>query len=306
MSTLLVAIPLGEEAAAALRREYRVHAPPAAPEEARAVRAVVTNGSTGFSAAQMDALPALELICCYGAGYENVDLAAARERRICVTHAPGVNDATVADHALALMLAAARAIPRLDRAVRAGRWTSSRAERPALNGARLGLLGLGNIGARIARRAVAFDMTVGYHARSARADVPWQHYPSLVDLARASDFLVVACPGGAATRHLVDRAVLDALGPAGILVNVARGSIVDTRALIEALRTGGVAAAGLDVVEGEPEVPPALLELENIVVTPHVAGRSPAAVQAQTAALLANLAAHFAGRPLPSRVPAAL
>jgi D-3-phosphoglycerate dehydrogenase len=308
---LLVVIPLGEDALARLRRECHLHYAPDGPRDealarvaGRGIRAVLTNGSTGFSAAQMGKLPALELVCCYGAGYENVDRAAARARRIAVTHAPGVNDATVADHALALMLAAARGIAGLDRAVRAGKWASSRAERPTLSGARLGLLGLGNIGAKIAQRAAAFDMTLGYHARRARPDAPWRHYASLVELVRESDFLVVACPGGPATHHLVNRPVLDALGPQGILVNIARGSVVDTSALVESLRTRRIAAAALDVIEGEPEVPAELLQLDNVVFTPHVAGRSPAAVRAQTEALLANLAAHCADRPLPSAVPA--
>ena len=307
---ILVVVPLPAATLAALRSAYTVHYETDRPAErlaARAgdtsIRAVVTNGSIGLDAAQIAGLPALELVCATGAGYENVDLAAARDRGIAVTHAPGANDATVADHALAFMLALARGIPWLDRAVRAGAWQSSRDERPTLNGGRLGLLGLGQIGARIAARAAAFDMTIGYHTRRPNA-VPWRHCASLVDLARASDFLVVACPGGAATRHLVNREVLEALGPGGFLVNVARGSVVDTAALVAALRERRIAGAGLDVIEGEPEVPADLVALDNVLFTPHVAGRSPAAVAAQGAALAANLATHFAGQPLPSPVPA--
>lgn len=308
---LLVMIPLGDDALAALRREYHVHYAPEGPRASaldavadRPIRAVLTNGSTGLTAAQLDRLRQLEIVCCYGAGYENVDLGAAGARNLPVTHAPGVNDATVADHALALMLALARGIPGLDRAVRAGKWHSSRAERPTLSGASLGVLGLGHVGAKIGARAAAFEMRVGYHTRQPRA-VAFRHYASLVELARASDFLVIACPGGSATRHLVDRAVLEALGPGGFLVNVARGSIVDTEALIAALEAGRIAGAGLDVIEGEPEVPPALLRFENVLFTPHIAGRSPAAVRAQTDALLANLASRFAGHPLPFPVPVA-
>lgn len=308
---VLVVIPLGGDALAALAREYHVHYVPEGPGASvldaladRPIRAVLTNGSTGLTGAELDRLRRLEIICCYGAGYENVDLGAARARNLPVTHAPAVNDATVADHALALMLALARGIGGLDRAVRAGKWRSSRAERPTLNGASLGLLGLGNVGAKIGVRAAAFEMRVGYHTRRPR-DVAWRHYASLVALARESDFLVIACPGGPATRHLVDREVLDALGAGGFLVNVARGSIVDTEALIAALEAGRIAGAGLDVIEGEPEVPPRLLALDNVLLTPHVAGRSPAAVRAQTDALLANLAARFAGRALLSPVPAA-
>jgi len=307
---LLAVIPLPEGSLAALRDRYAVDYAPDGPRDdvldraaSASVRAVVTNGSTGFSAAQMARLPQLGIVCAYGAGTENVDLAAAQRRGIAVTHAPGANDATVADHALAFMLALARGLAGLDRAVRAGHWRSSRAERPALNGATCGVLGLGNIGTKIARRAAAFEMRVGYHARRAR-DVPWQHYPGVIELARASDFLVVACPGGAATRHLVGRDALAALGPDGFLVNVARGSVVDTAALADALRLGTIAGAGLDVIEGEPEVPAALLACDNVLFTPHVAGRSPAALAAQRDALLANLAAHFAGRALHSPVPA--
>ena len=307
---VLVVLPLPERALASLREAYEVHYAPDCPREAvleraadAGVRAVVTNGSTGFSAAQMARLPGLEIVCAYGAGVENVDLAAARGRGIAVTHAPGANDSTVADHALAFMLALARGLAGLDRAVRAGRWHSSRAERPTLAGAACGVLGLGNIGTKISARAAAFEMRVGYHARRPR-DLPWRYHPSVVDLARASDFLVVACPGGAATRHLVDGEALAALGPGGFLVNVARGSVVDTAALAEALGRGTIAGAGLDVIEGEPEVPPALLACDNELFTPHVAGRSPAAAAAQRDALAANLAAHFAGRALHSPVSA--
>lgn len=306
---VLVVIPLPEPTLAALRAAYGVHySPDGSRDDAvervagAPIRAVVTNGSTGFTAAQMARFDRLEILCATGAGHENIDVAAARSRGIAVTHAPGANDATVADHALALMLALARGLVGLDRSVRAGEWKSSRADRPTLNGACLGILGLGNVGTRIASRAAAFDMAIGYHTRRPR-DVAWRHHPSLAELARASDFLVVACPGGPSTRHLVNREVLEALGPGGYLVNVARGSVVDTPALIEALRARRIAGAGLDVIEGEPEVPSALLKLDNVLLTPHVAGRSPAAFAAQRKALLANLAAHFAGRPLASPVP---
>lgn len=299
---LAVIIPLTERALAALQREYEVEYLPHMPS--RAVRAIVTNGSTGLSAAQMAALPALEIVCCYGAGYENVDLAAARERGVAVAHAPGVNDETVADHALALMLALARGIASVDRAVKAGRWRTSRGERPTLHGARLGLIGLGNIGAKIAARAQAFGMSIGYHTRRSR-EVAWRHFTNVVELARNSDFLVAACPGGHATRHIVNDAVLAALGPGGFLVNVSRGSVVDTAALARALQSNQIAGAGLDVLEEEPEVPTALLAAENVVLTPHIAGRSPAAVAAQTAALLASLQAHFGRRALPFPVPLA-
>lgn len=271
---------------------------------ASSVRVVLTNGTTGLNAAQMQALPQLELVCAFGAGYESIDVATASARGIVVAHAPNTNGETVADHALALMLAAARGLVTLDRAVKAGGWARHRAARPTLNGARLGVVGLGNIGRAIATRAEAFGMSIGYHTRTSRPDCRWQHFGDVGSLADASDFLVLACPGGAATYHLVNADVLARLGANGFLVNVARGSVVDTAALIEALCDNVIAGAALDVFENEPEVPSALRMLENVVLTPHVSGRSPAALQAQIDLLLANVRAHVAGASLPAAVNA--
>jgi D-3-phosphoglycerate dehydrogenase len=300
---ILVAIPLADAILDRLRDAYDVVDARAGLGNQAAVRAVVTNGSTGLSAADMARFPALEIICCFGAGYENVDLAAARQRGIAITYAPGMNDATVADHALALMLALARDLVARDRAIRQGQWKTARAASATLSGSRLGLIGLGRIGRKIAKRAAGFDMGIAYYSRTAKEDVSWAYRSSAVELARDSDFLVAACPGGPETRHLVDRAVLAALGSNGFLVNIARGSVVDTAALIEALGAGTIAGAGLDVVEGEPELPAALLAAPNVVLTPHMAGRSPAAVQAQLDALMGNLAAQFSGAPLLTPVP---
>ncbi len=307
---VLILIPMQAAHLEQLRRRYRVHYAPNGPGDAaawrpaaRQVRGIVTNGSTGVSASLLGQLPSVEIITCFGAGYENVDRSAARARAVPVTHAPNLSDATVADHALALMLALARGVIPLDRAVRAGAWSGSRAARPTLHGRRLGLLGLGAIGLQVARRAQAFDMAIGYHTRRPRPDVPWPHHERLVDLARTSDFLVAACPGGQSTHHLIDAAVLGALGPEGFLINVARGSVVDTAALIAALDAGTIAGAGLDVVEGEPHMPPSLLRHDNLILTPHVAGRSPEVLSAQISSCLANLDAHFAGHAPPSPVP---
>lgn len=265
-------------------------------------RIVLTNGTTGFTAVQMNALPHLELICAFGAGHENIDVAAATERGIAVAHAPNTNGETVADHALALMLASARGLVTLDRAVKAGGWANHRAPRPTLHGAKLGIVGLGNIGRSIATRAEGFGMSIGYHTRTARSNCRWRHFDDVGALADASDFLVLACPGGPATHHLVNANVLARLGANGFLVNVARGSVVDTAALIEALCDGVIAGAALDVFEHEPEVPSALRMIENVVLTPHVSGRSPAALQAQIDLLLANIRAHLSGLPLPAGV----
>ncbi len=307
---VLALIPLPELASAALLDAYEsrvLSGAGAADAIARfasaGIRAVVTNGSTGLSSAQMDRLPMLEIVCAFGAGYENIDIAAARQRGIVVTHAPGANDATVADHALGLMLAVARGFTMLDAAVRRGEWQQARAERPTLNGARLGIVGLGRIGARIAARAAAFEMQVAYSTRTPHNDVPWRHCASVEQLAHDSDFLVVACPGGAATHHLINAEVLRALGPDGFLINISRGGVVNSAALIAALQAGAIAGAGLDVFEGEPAIPAALLACRNAVFTPHIAGRSPASIAAQTDMLLASLAAHFGGRSVPCQVP---
>ncbi|RPI48648.1 MAG: 2-hydroxyacid dehydrogenase [Betaproteobacteria bacterium] len=271
------------------------------------VRAVLTNGRGGLSGAEMELLPKLELVCATGAGYEAVDMEMARRRGIAVANCPGTNAPAVADSAMMLLLASARHVLQADRFVRAGGWQDQwRVDTPRICGKRLGVLGLGRIGTHIANRAArGFDMEIGYHNRRAVAGSPYRHFGSLVDLAQWADFLVVAAPGGAQTRHLVNTEVLDALGPKGYLVNVGRGTIVDTAALIDALRSKRIAGAGLDVLEGEPAVPPQLPELlqfDNVVVTPHCAGRAPESRAAATALILDNLNSHFSGKPLASPV----
>jgi len=267
------------------------------------VRAVLTNGRGGLSAAEMEMLPKLEIICTVGAGYEAVDMAVAKQRGIAVARCPGTNAPAVADSAMMLLLAAARRVLAADRFVRAGGWQDQwRAETPIIFGKRLGILGLGTIGGQIAHRAArGFDMEIGYHNRTAVAGSPHRYFDSLTDMAAWADFLIAAAPGGASTRHLINAKVLAALGPKGIVVNVGRGTVVDTAALIDALQSQRIAGAGLDVIEGEPATPPILkelLQLDNVVVTPHCAGRAPESHAAATALVLANLAAHFAGKPL--------
>ena len=301
---VLVTIPLPEICARLLGSRFRLiemfrGTPLDLPSEDRGtIRAVVTNGSSGFSAAAMSVLPQLSLIACFGAGYEGVDLDAAAARGISVTSAPGANTETVADHAIGLMLAVMRDMPGCNSAVRDGRFAMSRAERPTLSRSRLGLLGLGQIGEAVARRAAAFGMQISYTTRHPRADQPWRHTPDLLALARDSDVLVLACPGGAPTRGLVDANVLAALGVDGFLVNIARGSVVNTAALADALKRGTIAGSALDVWEGEPDFPEILKDAPNLIVTPHMAGRSPEALRRQTEVLTANLEALFAGQPL--------
>ena len=261
------------------------------------IDAVLTRGPLGLTAAEIEALPKLQIICVIGAGYEQVDLAAAAARGITVTNGAGANAAAVADHTLAMLLALLRDIPRADASTRRGEW--NRVISPSVSGKHLGILGLGAVGLAIAKRAnLGFDMTVSYHSRSPRQDVPYTWCESPVQLAGAVDILVVATPGGANTRHLVDAQVLQALGTQGYLVNIARASVVDTQALVEALQRGQLAGAALDVFDDEPAVPDALKALDNTVLTPHVAGQSPEAARDTVALVLRNLQAFFAGEPV--------
>lgn len=260
-----------------------------------AIRAVLTNGSTGLRADEIDQMPALEMVSALGAGYENIATDHARARGIVLTNGAGANDDCVADHAFALLLAVVRDVPQRDRATREGIWRDALPLRPSVSGKRLGVVGLGNIGAKVARRAAGFDIDVAYHNRKRRDGVSLRYFDSVPDLARWSDYLVVATPGGAGTRHLIDADVLEALGPKGFLVNVARGSVVDTDALAHALTHGLIAGAGLDVYESEPRPPRSLLHLTNVVLTPHVAGTSPESNTACVDNFIANATRHFAG-----------
>ena len=269
-----------------------------------AVRAVLTNGRGGISGAEMALLPNLEIVCAVGVGFEAVDLDTARSRNIAVANCPDANALSVADSAMMLLMATTRHLLQADRFVRAGGWQEQwRVDIPTISGKRLGILGLGKIGSRIAHRAArGFDMEIGYHNRAAVSGSLYRYFDNLIALATWADFLIAAAPGGAGTRYLVNTDVLTALGPTGYVVNVGRGTVVDTAALIDALRAKRIAGAGLDVVEGEPNVAPELLQFDTVVVTPHIAGRAPESRTAATAMILANLNAHFAGKPLPSPV----
>ena len=302
-TTLLVTIALSEAHRAQVAERYDTVYAPTAAERAAAIaahgtriRAVLTNGTVGFTAAEIDALPVLELVCAMGAGHENIDAAAARARGIALANGAGTNDDCVADHAFGLLIAAVRGIVRLDQYTRAGGWRDGLAFPPNVSGKRLGIVGLGTIGRKIGRRAEGFDMPVGYHNRRAVEGSAYTYFDSVRALAEWADFLVVATPGGPATRHLVNAEVLAALGPRGVLVNIARGSVVDTAALAAALKAGTIAGAGLDVYESEPHPPASLVEQDNLVITPHVAGWSPEAVQQSIDQFLQNADGHFAGR----------
>ncbi|MDQ5898418.1 MAG: hypothetical protein QG612_2504 [Pseudomonadota bacterium] len=254
----------------------------------------VTSAVMGLDAARLAQLPRLRVVSSFGVGLDRIDLAAAAARGVQVGHTPGVLDDCVADHAFALLLDTMRRLSAADRFVRRGDWPAgpfglSR----RVSGARLGLVGFGRIGQTIARRASGFDMAVRYHSRRPVEGAAWSHEPSLHALAAWADVLVVITAGGAATRHLIDRAVLDALGPEGFLVNVARGSVVDEAALVEALQAGRIAGAGLDVFADEPRVPEALRGLDTVVLTPHVASATRETRQAMADRVIDNLEGFF-------------
>jgi len=270
----------------------------------RHARVLITDSIAGADRALIEALPALGLIANFGVGCDSIDLETARERRIQVTNTPGVLDDDVADLAMALMLAVARRVVAADHFVRARRWprqplfTLGR----RVSGSRVGILGLGRIGKVLARRAHGFDMRIGYHGRRAQPEQPYCYYPEPIALARDSDFLVVLVPETTSTRGMVDRDVLKALGPAGMLVNVARGAIVDEAALCELLQNGRLGGAGLDVYAHEPRVPEMLFTLDNVVLTPHIGSGTAQTRAAMAGLLLDNIHAWIEGRALPSPV----
>lgn len=279
------------------------------PPGAEKARALVTLGSLKTDVAMMDALPDLGLISCYGTGFEGVDRAEAARRGIRMTHAGEANATAVAEFAMGLVIAAGRNLVRGDRVVRAGKWASLSLDRvpltPGLAGQKLGIWGLGSIGLKIARRAAAFEMEIGYHNRRRREDVDYTHLGSLKALAEWSDVLVVGVRANAENRHAINAEILDALGPQGVLVNISRGVVVDETALCEALEQNRILGAGIDVYENEPHVSERLRQQENAVLTPHMAAFSRGAQTAQQKVVIENLDAFFAGRPLHSLMPSA-
>jgi lactate dehydrogenase-like 2-hydroxyacid dehydrogenase len=241
-------------------------------------------------AALMRRLPNLQIVASFGVGYDHVDAKWAGEHGIIVTHTPGVLDEEVADTAFGLMLATVRQLPQAERYLREGRWPSGPFPLTAsLRGRILGILGLGRIGKVIARRAVAFGLDVVYHGRKPQEGAPYLYYPTLIGMARACRILMVVAPGGAQTKNIVNREILEALGPDGVLINISRGSLVDEDALIEALLKRKILAAGLDVFAEEPNVPAALVALDNAVLLPHVGSASRHTRQAMADLVVANL-----------------
>ncbi len=304
---LLVVIPMHPEQLSELQTHFDViYRPSHHPEpqgwgaEGARARFVLTNGARGLSAAELAHLPKVEFVSALGAGYENLDVAAMHARRITAVNGAGANAPTVADQGFALLLAAVRRIPEYDAACRKGVWRDALPMQPGVSGKKLGIVGLGAVGRQFARRGEGFDMQIGYRNRNPRDGVPahYRYFDSVLALAEWADYLVVTAPGGAQSHHLVNAQVLKALGKDGFLVNLGRGSIVDTAALAEALRNGTIAGAELDVYEGEPSPPAALIDLRNVVLSPHVAGRSPEAEAATLAMFLENARRYLAGEPV--------
>lgn len=305
---ILQVAPLQPALEGPLRERYRLHrlgagGVAALGEEAGRIRAVVTDGHHGIPLDVLAALPRLELVASYGVGYDAIDTAACRARGVRVSNTPDVLNDAVAELTIGLMVALVRRIPQADAFTRAGRWIDGTfALTGELTGAHAGILGLGRIGKEIARRLQAMKMRVSYHGRSAQPYEPYAYYASLEAMARDVDWLVVIAPGTAATRGIVSRPVLEALGPKGCLVNVARGSLVDESALVALLQNGGLGGAALDVFADEPRVPEALFGLPNVVLSPHQGSATERTRAAMGALVLANVDAHFAGRPLPTQV----
>lgn len=289
-----------------LQAAYMVHdnAHITDPDALKRVRGIVGGGESKVDGKLLSLFPNVEIISVFGVGYDGIDVQAAKDRGIVVTHTPDVLNDDVADLALGLLLSVARHIPQADRFVRNNDWLDGPFPlTKKLTGARLGIVGLGRIGQAIAKRAQAFDMKISYTARSAKADLPYPYYPSAKALAAEVDFLLAITPGGDGTRGMINAEVFEALGPKGYFVNVARGSVVDQPALIDALKHKRIAGAGLDVYLDEPKVPAELRALQNVVLTPHMASGTLETRRAMADRALANLNAHFKGLPLPSAVP---
>jgi lactate dehydrogenase-like 2-hydroxyacid dehydrogenase len=300
MIDILQLVPLRPEVQTELAARYRLHGKADFDKVAGIVRGCVTNGHSGPPPEMIDRMPKLEIIGSARVGYDGIPVEYARSKGIPVTNTPDVLNDDVADLAIGLMIMTARRLVASDRYVRSGQWSKG-GEFPLArraSGKRVGILGMGRIGKEIGKRAEAMNNTVAYHSRRPVADVSYRHYPDLVELAKNSDFLVVIIPSTAQTQKIVGKDVIEALGPTGILVNVARGAVVDEDALVEALVAGKLGGAGLDVFVNEPQVPEVLFGMDNVVLEPHVGSATNETRRAMSQLVLDNLDAHFAGKPL--------
>jgi len=274
-------------------------------ELAQRVRAIVTYSTTGYAvnAEFLARFPKVEMAANVGVGYESIDMQAARARQLVVTNTPGSNKVDVAELAMAMVLAVGRDMAGGDAHVRAGKWPKGRAPTVhRVSGQTMGILGLGHIGVELARIAAAFGMKVLYHNRRRRDDVPYEYAPTLIDLAKAADYLVLAAPGGPDTAKMVNRQVLEALGPEGVLVNVGRGTLVDEEALLDLLESRGIKGAALDVFAREPHMSERFYRLDNVLLQPHRGGDTFEALAGQGRLVADNLRSYFEGKPVPSRV----
>ena len=302
--------PMSENVVAQLNALFTVHnfweaedKPAFLNEIAPTTRYVITPGSRGCSAEIINGLPGLELVASMGVGYDAVDVAAAKAANVRVTNTPDVLNDCVAEVTLGLMLSLAHRIPQADRYVREGHWENAKYPlADELFSRRAGILGLGRIGKEIARRLEAMRMEIVYHGRTRQDDQPYRFYDNLVTMAREVDWLVVIAPKSAATNNIVNADVMEALGPEGCLVNVARGSLVDQEAMIALLETGKLGGAALDVFAREPHVPQRLRDLENVVLLPHVGSATRATRRRMEDMTVANLRAHVNGEALVSPV----
>lgn len=271
------------------------------------VQALVTTGSVGVSDGLMAALPRLSIVCCYGTGYERIDLDAARRRNIIVTHGADANAPDVAEMAVAILLASTRRVVRADKMIRRGEWTKRIPNRfgaiAGLTGGKVGILGLGAIGLEFAKRIKGFDVQIGYCNRNKRSDVDYPYFPNVLALAAWADYLIVCLRSDASNKHIINAEVLKALGPRGHVVNISRGWAVDEAALADALRNNVIEGAALDVFDEEPYEGQDLLPLDNLVMTPHFGGGTEHAQARMTALVRQNLDAHFAGKPVVSPLP---
>jgi hydroxypyruvate reductase len=300
MIDVLQLVPLRPEVQKDLEARYRLHGKADFDKVADVIRGCVTNGHSGPPPEMIDRMPKLEIIASASVGYDGIPVEYARSKGIPVCNTPDVLNDDVADLAIALMIMTARRLVVTERYARSGEW-AKKGEHPLAHrasGKRVGILGMGRIGKEIGKRATAMNNSVAYHSRKPVADVPYKHYPDLVELAKNSDFLVIIIPATPQTNKIVSKAVIEALGPTGILINVARGAVVDEDALVEALVSGKLGGAGLDVFINEPQVPQALVSMDNVVLQPHVGSATHETRRAMSQLVLDNLDAKFAGKPL--------